>query len=101
MSAFQTASEFFDPNEPDGDQEAADGGVPFAKSIVWYDPTAPIFVCADHARILQPLRFAGSERVDPTTANAIREQAYRWLFEADPRCDACEGRLREVVAGAE
>lgn len=92
MSAFQSAAEFFDA----GETEREDPETPLAKSILWYDAATPVFVCCDHAELLDPLRFAGdSDR--PADYEEFRSQAYRWLFGADPQCDACAGRLREVI----
>lgn len=92
MSAFQSAAEFFDA----GETEREDPETPLAKSILWYDAATPVFVCCDHAEVLAPLRFVG-DSARPENYDELRAQAYRWLIGAEPACDACAGRLREVL----
>lgn len=97
MSAFETAAEFFEVEEADP-ATVESRETPRAKGIVWYSPVTPIFACEEHARVLAPLRFAdGGGDADPDTVAAIRQQAYRWLLGDGPTCDACAGRLREVI----
>ena len=95
MSAFQSAREFFGAAAADPD-DLEERETPLAKSILWYDARTPVFTCCEHAELLAPLRWAG-DGDRPENYDEYRQQVYTWLFEADPECDACAGRLREVI----
>jgi len=93
---FQTASEFFDPDE----QPETDGGgegPAFAKGIVWYDQATPIFCCCRCQQHVADLRFEG-DRFDVEDYDEQRSEAYRRLMDDAPRCDVCTGDLPEKVS---
>lgn len=101
MSAFETASEFFDATETDEDAVAA-RETPRAKAILLYDQMTPLFLCCEHRDALDDLSHSGDEfGLGCEMAGRIRSMAYSYLFEEDPVCDACEGRLREVIEGGD
>jgi len=98
MSSFQTAREFYEHDSvADGLDDDLEESA-YSKTILWYDSATPIFVCDSHASDIENLRFQGNADDDPETVSEMREQAYCWLLNADPLCDVCEGRLRQVIS---
>lgn len=92
-TAFQTAREFFDREQPARDRD--DDAPAFAKGIVWYDPQTPLFCCCDCKPHVGELHGEGDAPRDGH--EQLRTEAYRRLFEDDPTCDACSGELVEKV----
>lgn len=91
---FQTATEFFNREEPAHDRAADEPA--FAKSVVFYDQATPIFVCTEHHPDVQPLKHEGSETcADP---DLVRGEAYTTLFEESPECDVCSNELPAKVS---
>ena len=94
VTGFRTAAEFHgttEPTEHDRDPDAPN----YAKTIVWYDPATPLYVCEGCHEHVAPLQGAGERRV--VHVEAVRSAAYRHLMTHDPACDACAGDLAAKV----
>lgn len=90
---FQTAREYYesDDRRPDGGE-----GPTFAKTIVWYDQTTPIFCCCRCHEHVGGLRFEG-EHFGVDDYEERRALAYERLMNNAPECDVCAGRLPEMM----
>lgn len=95
---FQTAAEYFGVRNAYESAEA-DRTTPLAHGILWYGAATPIYVCDDHARMLDELRFSLDEVAEHP--DEIREEAYRKLMDEGPVCEVCDRGVREVLADAE
>jgi len=92
---FATAAEFFGEDEIAATDGGEHQGEPYAKGILWYDQATPVFTCLSCHEHVAAHRFAGDGRREDY--DEFRAEQYRRLFEDDPRCDVCAGRLPEQV----
>lgn len=87
---FLTAAEYYGLEEPQP-RDYPEDAPNFAKTIIWYDPATPLYVCEKCYPDVVSIRHSGSREV--AHPDEIRSVAYRRLLTQDPVCDACSGTL--------